>query len=83
MDVRDDEEFEYGHIIGAKNLPSEYWRDHSFICDFLASSAKYDNLIFHCQMSQIRGPTCARLCAEMLSESVEKGLLEAVNAPKV
>eukprot|EP01031_Cornospumella_fuschlensis_P037307 gene37307-45294_t len=83
VDVRDDEEFEYGHIVGAKHLPSEYWQDNRFICDFLASSAKYDNLIFHCQMSQVRGPTCARRCAEVLSESVEQGLLDAANVPKV
>jgi rhodanese-related sulfurtransferase len=60
IDVRD-EDFHYGHIPGAFNIPA-----HEFLekLDSEDSSLDYLNnipmLIFHCALSQVRGPKCAQ-----------------------
>ncbi|KAI8850982.1 Rhodanese-like domain-containing protein [Chytridium lagenaria] len=56
VDVRD-EDFNGGHILGAKNIPA-----HELLEDtakYAPELAKPKKLIFHCALSQVRGPKSA------------------------
>eukprot|EP01039_Chlorochromonas_danica_P004540 gene4540-4978_t len=84
VDVRDPYEYVRGHIIGAYHLPSTRWSESTTVNDFLATHLpNYDRFIFHCQMSQMRGPTCARICAETLEDYVRDGLISRESLPGI
>ena len=59
IDVRNENEFNSGHIKGATNLSSELWEDENFVDNFLKENSEVDKLIVHCFMSKNRGPNCA------------------------
>lgn len=61
VDVRD-EDFEGGNIAGALNVPSDEFQE-SIDRVYAAASGK-ESIIFHCALSQQRGPRCARFMAE-------------------
>lgn len=75
IDVRDIEEFKGGHIKGAKHYPSEMWNNREFVHQFSRqfTPKDYKALVFHCQKSQVRGPTCAKIYANHLSQVMKEG----------
>ena len=62
VDVRDVEEFDEGHIIGANLRPSENWNNSTYVDSAIADAQNTGckTVVFHCMKSQVRGPTCAR-----------------------
>ncbi|KAM0905584.1 hypothetical protein ACQ4PT_017291 [Festuca glaucescens] len=66
---RDEERSYQAHIAG-----SHHFASGSFAARLrelaLATSGK-DTLVFHCALSQVRGPSCARMFSDYLSESKE------------
>jgi rhodanese-related sulfurtransferase len=64
VDVRD-ADFETGNIPNCLNVPAN---------EFLLDPLKYDlsatDLVFHCAMSQIRGPKCAQRFASLSGRKV-------------
>ena len=61
VDVRDPEEYEDGHIVGANLKPSENFNSAEYIDSTITHvlSGGYKTVVFHCAKSQVRGPTCA------------------------
>lgn len=59
IDVRD-EDFRGGHIRGAVNIPSHnFYKDERINEIFQQHCSGKEKIIFHCMMSQVRGPKCA------------------------
>ncbi|CDO51689.1 similar to Saccharomyces cerevisiae YGR203W YCH1 Phosphatase with sequence similarity to Cdc25p, Arr2p and Mih1p [Geotrichum candidum] len=56
VDVRDDDRIG-GHIKSSINIPSTLF--HSSLAALDAKVANVPRVVFHCQLSQIRGPSCA------------------------
>lgn len=61
VDVRDDD-FEGGNIKGAVNMPSSKFWDS--VDDLVRDTRETKAVIFHCALSQVRGPKAARVYAE-------------------
>lgn len=68
VDVRDNDEFSSGHIVGASNLSSDKWQDPAFVDAAIQDNIDKKTVVFHCMMSQKRGPTCARIFSDRLSQ---------------
>ncbi|KAH7854671.1 hypothetical protein Vadar_016665 [Vaccinium darrowii] len=66
VDVRDDERSYDGHIPGSFHYASDTFSDK--IPNLVQSVAGKDTLVFHCALSQVRGPKCARRLADYLAE---------------
>ncbi|CAN1770629.1 Dual specificity phosphatase Cdc25 [Linum perenne] len=66
IDVRDDERIDDGHIAGSLHYASGSFGDR--MPDLLQEVKGKDTLVFHCALSQVRGPTCARRLANYLDE---------------
>ena len=60
VDVRDSDRAG-GHIKGSHHLPSESFLSN--IDEYAVKWPKDSKIVFHCMMSQIRGPRCARAFA--------------------
>ncbi|KAJ0087788.1 hypothetical protein Patl1_32211 [Pistacia atlantica] len=69
IDVRDDERSYDGHITGSLHYASGNFTDN--ISNLIQEVKGKDTLVFHCALSQVRGPTCARRLANYLDEKVE------------
>jgi rhodanese-related sulfurtransferase len=70
VDVRDDDYYG-GHINGAINVPSRQFAEN---LDMLVAALKdYDTVIFHCALSQIRGPAAAKKYLNRLKEVGQSG----------
>ncbi len=61
VDVRDDD-FAGGNIKGAINVPSRTFWDT--VDDLVKETKETKVLVFHCALSQVRGPKAARVYAE-------------------
>lgn len=72
LDVRDEDEYNDGHIIGAKNYPSGHWADYLFVREIIEKHVNKDTIVVHCFYSKQRGPTCARI----LADNMERYFLE-------
>ncbi|KAJ2720769.1 Cdc25 phosphatase Ibp1 [Coemansia sp. Benny D115] len=72
VDVRD-EDYHGGHIPGAINVPAHHVRDRA--PELAAKYASVPTLVFHCALSQVRGPKSARI----YNETVRSG---SENAPE-
>lgn len=59
IDVRD-ADFAGGHIRGAINIPEDGFLDDDDVDALVSQYCKEDRIVFHCMMSQVRGPSCAR-----------------------
>ena len=59
VDVRD-EDRRGGHIVGSVHAPSRSFEPGTLLDRFPKSDGKSVLFIFHCMMSQVRGPSCAR-----------------------
>lgn len=57
IDVRDDDYFG-GHIRNALNYPSSSFSEN--ISQLQNEVSSKDRVVFHCQLSQVRGPACAK-----------------------
>ncbi|OMO81817.1 hypothetical protein CCACVL1_12206 [Corchorus capsularis] len=66
VDVRDDERKYDGHIAGSLHYASDTFTDK--ISNLIQDVKGKDTLVFHCALSQVRGPTCARKLANYLEE---------------
>jgi rhodanese-related sulfurtransferase len=64
IDVRDSD-FETGNIPNCKNIPSDI-----FLKTPLNFDLKAENLVFHCALSQVRGPKCAQTYARLTGKDV-------------
>ncbi|KAG5243311.1 dual specificity phosphatase Cdc [Salix suchowensis] len=71
IDVRDDERSYDGHIAGSLHYASDTFTDR--ISNLIQEVKGKDTLVFHCALSQVRGPTCARRLANYLEEVKEDG----------
>ena len=65
IDVRD-EDFEGGCIPGAVNVPSESFDDR--VVSLVDELRNHDMVVFHCMLSQVRGPSCAARFATQLKK---------------
>ncbi|OMO73678.1 hypothetical protein COLO4_26935 [Corchorus olitorius] len=70
VDVRDDERKYDGHIAGSLHYASDTFTDK--ISNLIQDVKGKDTLVFHCALSQVRGPTCARKLANYLEEMKEE-----------
>ncbi|CAN0926148.1 Dual specificity phosphatase Cdc25 [Linum grandiflorum] len=70
IDVRDDERNDDGHIAGSLHYASGSFSDK--MPDLLQEVKGKDTLVFHCALSQVRGPKCARRLANYLDELKEE-----------
>ena len=61
VDVRDDD-FAGGNIKGAVNVPSHTFYDA--VDNLVRETKDVKTLVFHCALSQVRGPKAARVYAE-------------------
>ncbi|KAL9660040.1 hypothetical protein QQ045_024850 [Rhodiola kirilowii] len=66
VDVRDDERSYDGHIAGSLHFASDSFMEK--LPNLVQSVKGKDTLVFHCALSQVRGPRCARRFADYLSE---------------
>ncbi|TKY86865.1 hypothetical protein EX895_004153 [Sporisorium graminicola] len=73
VDVRDDD-FEGGNILNARNHPSSTFPDQ--VEDLVYGPLKdYKQVIFHCHLSQQRGPKAAGQYAQARQAALESGKL--------
>ncbi|KAK1400192.1 dual specificity phosphatase Cdc25 [Heracleum sosnowskyi] len=66
IDVRDDERSYDGHIAGSLHFASDTFREK--LPKLVEAVKGKDTLVFHCALSQVRGPKCARKFVDYLSE---------------
>jgi rhodanese-related sulfurtransferase len=74
IDVRDDD-FHGGHIRGAVNITQESFAEDEDVDALVDRYQHQERIIFHCMMSQVRGPFCAQRFVsrmEALLENKEK-----------
>jgi rhodanese-related sulfurtransferase len=71
IDVRDDDEFAAGHVVGANHLPCDLWRNPAFVQETADRFKMKEEVVLHCFMSQQRGVACARLLALAYERSDE------------
>ncbi|XP_028789995.1 dual specificity phosphatase Cdc25 [Neltuma alba] len=69
IDVRDDERSYDGHIAGSLHFASDSFSEN--ISNLVQQVKGKDTLVFHCALSQVRGPTCARRLANYLEDFKE------------
>ncbi|BBH07762.1 Rhodanese/Cell cycle control phosphatase superfamily protein [Prunus dulcis] len=69
IDVRDDERSYDGHIAGSLHYASGNFYEK--ISNLVQDVKGKDTLVFHCVLSQVRGPSCARKFANYLEEVKE------------
>ncbi|KAJ2509384.1 Cdc25 phosphatase Ibp1 [Coemansia sp. RSA 2049] len=68
IDVRD-EDFKVGHIPGAVNVPAHEIRGNT--SRLLSEYGGVPIVVFHCALSQVRGPKSARIYKEAVAEALE------------
>jgi rhodanese-related sulfurtransferase len=69
VDVRDDTAGSM--VVGAINAPSESWQDPAYVEQLVSSLNAHDStktVVFHCQLSQKRGPAAAAAFQMKLDE---------------
>lgn len=84
IDVRDDDHHG-GHIVGSKNYPSHKFADS--LPTIIEQTKEKERIVFHCSLSQQRGPKASRMFAEarkLIGERTSNGpevyILEGGNA---
>ena len=75
VDVREDDYGEHGHIRGALNVPAEDLEDDEALEALITRllSDGIASVVFHCSLSQCRGPTAARRFRNRASGFEEEG----------
>ncbi|XP_042504606.1 dual specificity phosphatase Cdc25-like [Macadamia integrifolia] len=69
VDVRDDERSYDGHIAGSLHYASDTFSEK--IPNLIQEVKGKDTLVFHCALSQVRGPSCARRLVDYLTKTGE------------
>ncbi|KAF8396526.1 hypothetical protein HHK36_018150 [Tetracentron sinense] len=69
VDVRDDERSYDAHIAGSLHYASDTFSDK--IPNLIQDVKGKDTLVFHCALSQVRGPSCAQRFASYLTDKKE------------
>ncbi|CAH0477186.1 unnamed protein product [Peronospora belbahrii] len=59
IDVRDTD-YAGGHIRSAVNIPEDHFMDDHDVDALVDKYKDEDLIVFHCMMSQVRGPSCAK-----------------------
>ncbi|KAL6585408.1 cell division cycle-related protein [Orobanche minor] len=72
VDVRDNERKSDGHIAGSLHFASSTFVDK--LPDLVEATKDKDTLVFHCALSQVRGPRCAETFAQYLSKEKYAGV---------
>ncbi|KAL0426433.1 UNVERIFIED_CONTAM: Dual specificity phosphatase Cdc25 [Sesamum latifolium] len=72
IDVRDEERTYDGHIAGSLHFASGTFVDK--LPSLVEATQDKDTLVFHCALSQVRGPKCARRFAEYLADANDVGV---------
>ncbi|KAK1434882.1 hypothetical protein QVD17_00636 [Tagetes erecta] len=78
VDVRDDERIYDGHIAGSLHFASDTFLDRIPNLVQTAKAKGKDTLVFHCALSQVRGPKCARRFADYLAEGKEDAGIKSI-----
>ncbi|GMF11602.1 unnamed protein product [Phytophthora lilii] len=78
IDVRDTD-YAGGHIRSAINIPEENFMDDDDVDALVEKYKDEDAIVFHCMMSQVRGPSCAK----RFKARMEIVLEEAKHKPRV
>ncbi|XP_047956695.1 arsenate reductase 2.2 isoform X2 [Salvia hispanica] len=76
IDVRDDERSYDGHIAGSLHYASDTFMDK--LPNLVEATKGKDTLVFHCALSQVRGPKCARRFAEYVADAKDLGVKDIV-----
>ncbi|CAM0871078.1 unnamed protein product [Alopecurus aequalis] len=76
IDVRDEERTCDGHIAGSHHYASDSFAER--LPEIAEATKGKETLVFHCALSQVRGPTCARMFADYLSEAKEDSAVKSV-----
>ncbi|ORX46699.1 hypothetical protein BCR36DRAFT_331629 [Piromyces finnis] len=76
IDVRDDD-YPFGNICHCKNIPSIKFLDN--IEHYVLKCKRIPKIVFHCAMSQVRGPKCANRYALTLNSLLEAGEIEDID----
>ncbi|CAA7403365.1 unnamed protein product [Spirodela intermedia] len=77
VDVRDEERIYDAHIAGSYHYPSGSFAQR--MPNLLqAVGGQKDTIVFHCALSQVRGPSCARMFMNYLSETKEAAGIKRV-----
>ncbi|GJP49474.1 hypothetical protein CLOM_g8672 [Closterium sp. NIES-68] len=71
VDVRDEERMMDGHLHGSLHFPSETFRDD--ISHLAQRVSGHDAVVFHCALSQVRGPKCANIYVGHQQEQQQAG----------
>ncbi|KAJ1299185.1 hypothetical protein BS78_01G512700 [Paspalum vaginatum] len=69
VDVRDEERSYDGHIAGSHHYASDTFADR--MPDLAQATGAKETLVFHCALSKVRGPSCAQMFHDYLSEAKE------------
>ncbi|XP_042475521.1 dual specificity phosphatase Cdc25-like isoform X1 [Macadamia integrifolia] len=67
IDVRDDERSYDAHIAGSLHYASNTFSEQ--IPNLIQEVKGKDTLVFHCALSQVRGPSCARRLVDYLTKA--------------
>jgi rhodanese-related sulfurtransferase len=68
IDVRDAQEIlESGKIINSINIPSTFLLNN--LQEIYNNHKQFSKIIFHCALSQVRGPKCAQAWCTMINEN--------------
>ncbi|KAL9272345.1 Dual specificity phosphatase Cdc25-like protein [Drosera capensis] len=70
VDVRDEERSYDGHIAGSFHFASDGFVER--IPSLIQMVKGRDTLVFHCALSQVRGPRCARRLLDYLTETKDE-----------
>ncbi|KAG2555370.1 arsenate reductase 2.2-like [Panicum virgatum] len=69
VDVRDEERSYDGHIAGSHHYASDSFADR--MPELAQATGAKETLVFHCALSKVRGPSCAQMFHDYLSEAKE------------
>lgn len=76
-----DDDFEGGNIVSARNVPSTKFADQ--VEDLVYGPLKdYKQVIFHCHLSQQRGPKAAGMYAKARQAALDSGSLKQAAQPQ-
>ncbi|GAB4856609.1 cell division cycle- protein [Ancistrocladus abbreviatus] len=76
VDVRDDERSYDGHIAGSLHFASYTFPEN--IPNLIQQVQGKDTLIFHCALSQVRGPKCARRLLEYVTDFEKEAGIKSI-----
>ncbi|CAL4912139.1 unnamed protein product [Urochloa decumbens] len=76
VDVRDEERSYDGHIAGSHHYASDTFTDR--MPDLAQATGAKETVVFHCALSKVRGPSCAQMFHDYLSEAKEDSGLKNI-----